>query len=103
MPSDQIVRLERLLEVTRNLSAALDIDPFLKTIVAEACQLTESETAAILEYDEASHELAFLAAPWHYQDALRGIKVPLKGSAAGAAYREGKPVHVPDSRADPKH
>jgi signal transduction histidine kinase len=103
MPSDQIIRLERLLEVTRNLSAALDLDPFLKTVISEACELTESETASILEYDEASHELAFLAAPWHYQDALRGVRVPLKGSAAGAAYRDGRPLHIPNTASDPRH
>jgi signal transduction histidine kinase len=103
MDSERINRLERLLETTRNLSAALDLDPFLKSVISEACGLTDSEAASILVYDETSNELAFLAAPWHYQDALRGVKIPLKGSAAGSVYRDAKPLHVPDSKADPKH
>lgn len=103
MDSERTIRLERLLEITRNLSTALDLDPFLKSVISEACALTDSDAAAILEYDDASNELEFLAVPWHYQDALRGIRVPMKGSAAGWVYREAKPLCVPDSKADPKH
>jgi len=98
-----MIRLERLLEVTRNLSASLDLDPFLKTVISEACGLTDSEAACILEYDETGDELEFLAVPWHYQDALRGIRIPLKGSAAGWVYHAARPLHVPDCKADSKH
>jgi signal transduction histidine kinase len=103
MDNERTIRIERLLEVTRNLSAALDLDPFLKSVISEASELTDSETASILEYDETSNELEFLAAPFHYQDALRGARIPLKGSAAGWVYREARPLHVPDSKADPEH
>ncbi|HUI88633.1 MAG TPA: ATP-binding protein [Anaerolineales bacterium] len=103
MDSERTIRLERLLEVTRNLSTALDLNPFLKTIISEACALTDSEAAAILAYDDTSNELEFLAVPWHYQDALRGVRIPIKGSAAGSVYREAQPLHVPDTKADPKH
>jgi len=103
MDSERAIRLERLLEITRNLSTALDLDPFLKSVISEACSLTDSEAASILEYDEASNELEFLAVPWHYRDALRGVRIPLKGSAAGWVYHEAKPLHVPDVKSDPKH
>jgi len=103
MDNERTFRIERLLEVTRNLSAALDLDPFLKSVISEASELTDSEAASILEYDETSNELEFLAVPFHYRDALRGARIPLKGSAAGWVYREAKPLHVPDSKADPKH
>ena len=95
-----MIRLERLLEITRNLSTALDLDPFLKSVVAETCGLTESEAACILKYDGTSDELEFLAVPWHYRDALQGKRIPLDGSAAGRAFREAKPLHIPDLRAD---
>ncbi len=42
MDSEWMMRLERLLEITRNLSTALDLEPFLKTIISEACALTDS-------------------------------------------------------------
>ena len=103
MDNERTFRIQQLLEVTRNLSAALDLDPFLKLVVSEASELTDSEAASILEYDETSNELEFLAVPFHYQDALRGARIPLKGSAAGWVYREAKPLHVPDLKADPKH
>jgi hypothetical protein len=47
MDNERIIRLEQLLEVTRNLSTALDLDPFLKSIISEACGLTDSEAASI--------------------------------------------------------
>jgi len=100
MDSERMIRLERLLEITRNLSTALDLDPFLKSVVAETCGLTESEAACILKYDGTSDELEFLAVPWHYRDALQGKRIPLDGSAAGRAFREAKPLHIPDLRAD---
>ena len=75
MDSERTIRLERLLEITRNLSTALDLDPFLKSVISEACELTDSEAASILEYDETSDGLEFLAAPWHYQDALRDVRM----------------------------
>jgi signal transduction histidine kinase len=103
MESEWMVRLERLLEITRNLSTALDLEPFLKTIVSEACALTDSEAASILGYDETSNELEFLAVPWHYRDTLHGAKIPVKGSAAGWACKEAKPLLVPDSKSDPRH
>ena len=91
-----MIRLERLLEITRNLSAALDLDPFLKSVIAEACELTDSEAASILKYDSIGDELEFLAVPWHYRDALRGKRIPLDGSSAGRAFRDAKPLHIPD-------
>jgi len=103
MDSERSIRLERLLEITRNLSTALDLDPFLKSVISEACALTDSEAASILKYDEASDELEIIAVPWHYQSALHGTRIPLKGSAAGWVYHEAKPLHVPDSKADSKY
>ena len=103
MDNEWIMRLERLLEITRNLSTALDLEPFLKTVISEACALTDSEAASILGYDKTGNELEFLAVPWHYRDSLRGVRIPVKGSAAGWVYQEAKPLHVPDCKSDPKH
>ncbi len=103
MSSEKLIRLERLMEVTRNLSAALDFEPFLQTAIAVASELTDSEIACILEFDEISKGLRFLAAPWHYHGALSGIRVPLDGSAAGWVYRQAKPLLVQDAKADPRH
>lgn len=101
--AERLKRLERLLEVTRNLSAALDLEPFLQSIVSVACELTESETASILELDESGQALRFLAVPFFHRDVLRGVQVPLEGSVAGWTIQNAQPLIVPDAAADKRH
>ncbi len=96
-------RLERLLEVTRNLSAALDLEPFLQSIISVACELTESESASILEFDETGRSLRFLAVPFFHREILRGMQVPLEGSIAGWTVQNAQPVIIPDTAADKRH
>lgn len=103
MSNEQLLRFERLLEVTRNLGVTLDLEPFLQTIISAVIELTDSEAASILEFDESSEALRFLSAPWYHQDVLRTIKVPVDGSAAGWVYRNVKPLHIPDTKADSRH
>ncbi len=98
-----MLRFERLLEVTRVLGATLELEPFLQTVISAAIELTDSEAASILEFDESSEALRFLSAPWYHQDVLRTIKVPVDESAAGWVYRNVKPLHIPDTKADPRH
>lgn len=101
--AERLKRLERLLEVTRNLSAALDLEPFLQSIVSVACELTESETASILELDETGQTLHFLAVPFFHKDVLRGMQVPLEGSVAGWTIQNAQPSIVADAAADKRH
>jgi len=103
MDSERIYRLERLLEVTRNLSAALEFEPFLQSLIAVACELTGSEAASILSHDPVSEGLVFAAAPFHQRDLLRGVTVPLEGSAAGWAFRNAQPLVVQDAAAEKRH
>lgn len=103
MSNEQLLRFERLLEVTRNLGVTLDLEPFLQTIISAVIELTDSEAASILEFDESSEALRFLSAPWYHQDVLRTINVPVDGSAAGWVYRNVKPLHIPDTKADSRH
>ena len=103
MSNERLLRFERLLEVTRTLSTTLDLEPFLQTVISAAIELTDSEAASILEFDESSEALRFLSAPWYHQDVLRTIEVPVDGSAAGWVYRNVKPLHIPDTKADPRH
>ena len=93
-------RLERLLEVTRNLSASRNLEHFLQTVISAAQELTTSAAASILEFDETSEALRIIAAPKHDLDSLRGMKIPVDGSAAGWVYRQVKALHIPDTKAD---
>jgi signal transduction histidine kinase len=101
--NERIDHLERLLEVVRGLTTAPDLETFLQTIITEATELTNSELASILEYDETAEELRFLAMQWFERDLLRPMGVPLEGSAAGWVYRRGQPLIIQDVRKDQRH
>ncbi|MDO9348712.1 MAG: ATP-binding protein [Anaerolineales bacterium] len=104
MPAnEQIQRLERLLEVSRNLSASMEVDAFLQSVISAASELMASEVASILEPDEEGTQLRFLALPWFHRDLLRSVKVPLEASIAGWVFQNVKPVVVPDVALDPRH
>lgn len=101
--TERIDHLERLLEVVRGLTTAPDLESFLQTIISEVIELTNSELASILEYDETADELRFLAMPWFQRDLLRPMGVPLDGSAAGWVYRRGQPLIIQDVKLDQRH
>ncbi len=101
--NEQIQRLERLLEVSRNLSASMEVDAFLQSVISAASELTASEVASILEADEEGAQLRFLALPWFHRDLLRSVKVPLEASIAGWVFKNAKPVVAPDVASDPRH
>jgi signal transduction histidine kinase len=101
--NERIDHLERLLEVVRGLTTAPDIEAFLQTVITEASEMTDSELASILEYDETAEELRFLAMQWFQRDMLRPLGVPLDGSAAGWVFKRGQPLIIQDAKADQRH
>jgi len=101
--NERIDHLDRLLEVVRGLTTAPDLESFLQTIINEAIELTNSELASILEYDETAEELRFLAMHWFQRDLLRPMGVPLEGSAAGWVFRRGQHLIIQDTKADQRH
>jgi signal transduction histidine kinase len=100
--NERIQRLERLLEVSRNLSASLDWEPFLQSVLSVATELTDSEVASILEAED-SETLRFLAVPWFHREALQPVRVPVAASVAGWVYQNGKPAAVMDVAAEARH
>ena len=101
--NERIDHLERLLEVTRGLTTAPDLESFLQTIITEASEMTDSELASILEYDEETKELRFLSTIWFDRDALRPVGVPLDGSVAGWVFTRNQPLIIQDTKADQRH
>jgi len=95
-------RLERILEFSRELTSTVSLEPLLHKIVKAAAELTGSEMAAILLLDGHTGELRFVASS-NLLDKLFDIPVPFDESIAGAALSSGKPLIVPDARADPRH
>ena len=96
------MQLERLLEVGRNLSAMLDLEPLLQTIIDAAADLTYSQEASILLYNEETEDLEFVAAPWFKRDRMKEIRVPLDKSISGQVFTYGEPILVEDASNDPR-
>jgi signal transduction histidine kinase len=103
MPIELKEQLERILDLTRGLSAAQEADAYIQGLLSAAVELTDSETASILEYDSEAEELRFLAVPWYHREALQPIRVPIDGSVAGWVIRERQSLVIPDVSRDARH
>jgi signal transduction histidine kinase len=103
MAIDQSQLLARLLELTRNLSTIADLESYLRSILSAAVELTGSEIASVMEYDDASRDLYFKYVPWFHRDAIRSARIPLNESAAGWVFLNVKPLIINDVRHDKRH
>ncbi|MGD1992528.1 MAG: PAS domain S-box protein [Anaerolineae bacterium] len=95
-------RLERVLEISRELASTVDLTPLLQQIVEVAVELTNAEMAGILLLDEQNQELRFRIAS-QFLDRLADIPVPIEASIAGEAFSTGAPVIAHDVPSDPRH
>ena len=92
----RVKQLERLLEIGRNLSATLELEPLLQSISETASDLTCSQHASILLYDNSTEQLEFVAAPWLGEDTTRSTKVPLENSISGEVIKRCKTITLQD-------
>jgi len=100
----EIERIKRLLTVIQMLGESLKFDSLLQSILDETCELLSCESASILRYDSNVDMLSFITASSEDQaDFLRGVQVPLEGSAAGWAFRHARPLVVQDTAHDLRH
>jgi signal transduction histidine kinase len=108
-PEAQLARMERILEISRELASTVSLEALLLKIVHAAVELTSSEAAAILlpvedgcGNGDQDHGLRFAVAT-HPADRLAEIPVPIEGSIAGAALTRGEPVNVPNPHDDSRY
>ena len=100
IPADYNRRLERLLEVCRNLSANLDYEPLLQSIIEVASELTRSESSSIMVYEQETLSLRFVAAPFHVINSLKTINIPLDRSVAGTVFTSAQPMALHHAERD---
>jgi len=100
---EEIARLERMLEVGRELGSTLNLRELLTDIQFIATALTVTEASSIMLLDKKTGELYFEAATGEASDELTRIAVPIDGSIAGEVLKTGKPLIVADVRKDPRH
>jgi sigma-B regulation protein RsbU (phosphoserine phosphatase) len=94
-----VARLGSLLEATKALAAAGDLDAKLEVILAKATEVMEAERSSLFIYDEATGTL------WNRLSgtlASGNVRIPLGAGLAGDAARSGRLVNVPDAYLDPR-
>jgi signal transduction histidine kinase len=96
-------KLERLPAVIREIGSAPDIEEMLQRLTTAAINLTGSASASVLEFDESSNSLRFVAVPWFWHQLLKDISVPLNKSIAGWVFANNKLQIVHDVKKDPRH
>ncbi len=91
----QIENLRRLLDVTRQMAATIDLTRLLETIVDAARAVLGCERATIFLYDKGTHELFSRVAT-----GVESIRFPADRGIAGAAAAQRQVINVPDAYAD---
>ena len=84
--------LETLGNVGRSVTASLDLDEVLKTVVDAAVELTGAEEGSLLILDESSGELTMRASRNFQDEFVKTFRLPISDTLAGEVVRTGKPV-----------
>ena len=99
----QAQRLSRILEISQQLTSTLELEPLLQEIIRAAAELTDTEAASILLYEEKAGKLSFVAATGAKSEQLARMTVPLEGSVAGSIFKSGQPMLITHADQDPRH
>lgn len=95
--------LEKLMDVSTQLSATMQLDDLLRYIMDTAAEITDCEAASVLLWNANTRELFFAATTSHSTIDIIGKPVPLEGSIAGTIMRERRILQVDDAASDPRH
>jgi signal transduction histidine kinase len=98
--TDRSTRLARMIEVSQNLSANLELEALLKSIIELTSELTFSQSTTILIGEENADHLNYISAPWFELDKLKPLNVPVDHSVAGWVYKHCQPLVIQDAAAD---
>jgi GAF domain-containing protein/CheY-like chemotaxis protein len=97
--SRSVQELTALGEVSRAVSATLDVETVLQTVVSHASQLAAADGGAIFEYDEATQEFR-LRATHDYEPevvtALQAMPLRMGEGVVGSAAERREPMQVAD-------
>ncbi len=95
-------RYDRLLEITSELVSTLDLDALLQLIVVAAKELTGSQAATLLLYNQQRNHLYFEAATETLRTDDTLIAIPTETSIAGWVFTNKEPLIVEDAGKDPR-
>ena len=89
-------------DVARALTASLELEEILSTIMNKMAGFFGPERWSMLLVDDAGQELYYAIAVGENQESLKGLKVPMGEGVAGWVAATGTPLIVPDVALDPK-
>ncbi len=101
-----VEELQALGEVSQAVSSTLDLKKVLATIVAHAVELSETESGAIYEFDEANEQFELRATHRMSEELIRAIRqspVHLGETALGRAGVKREAVQIPDILEEPNY
>ena len=87
--------LERVLEITRTMAAATDLEEVLARVVDCSMDLLDAERASVFLYDPERNELVTRVAA-----GVEQIRIPADKGVAGATIQLGQTIVVSDAYAD---
>ncbi len=100
--SELLKRYDRLLEMTSELASTLDLGMLLNLIVDAAKELTNSQAAALLLYNQQRNHLYFEAATEKLRSDDTLIAIPMENSIAGWVYQNKQPLILENASQDPR-
>lgn len=90
----QLDLLDELGKVGRSITASLDLDYILTTVVDTAVEITQAEEGSLLLVDDETGEL-YIRASRNFQDEfVRTFRLPIKDTLAGQVVRTGEPAEI---------
>jgi signal transduction histidine kinase/ActR/RegA family two-component response regulator len=95
----KVDQLEALSAVGQAVSSSLDLDEVLTTIVTHAVRLSDTDGGSALEFDPSTQEFRARTAYGmtdEQLEALRRVRIGLRGTLVGRAATRGKPESVAD-------
>jgi len=101
-PNAYVKRLERLVEVCRNLGKSEDVKHLLQQVVNAACDLTGSQYSFLFTYEHETDLLKIVAGPLENRDALARVRVPIEKSLTGSVYSKSRSITINNAQSDPR-
>lgn len=86
--------LEALQRVGRTVTALLDLDEVLTTVVEAAVELTGADEGSLLLLDETSGELYMRAAKNFREEFVRTFRIPVHDTLAGQVIKSAQPLVI---------
>ena len=101
-PNLHIQRLERLVEVCRDLGKSEDVEHLLQKIVNASRELTGSQFCFLFVYEQETDLLKIAAGPLDHRETLSRIRIPIEKSLTGWVYTQSRPTIISNPQKDPR-